>query len=180
MSTLRNQENDFKSCSLWCAGFSYWITFSLSEIGPLKDEIMITSLFLGLSHTPSTPHLSCHSPHLTPYRNSSLLESPSHLFVAFKLVFFFSALGEMGKGSMVMWQMEGAQGITSVKILLNKSFFPPNLSMFHSHWGFCNLEISKIYRTYLLSAIFLSLSFLVPCWLLISEIQIGKEYAVGI
>ena len=51
----------------------------------------------------------------------------------------------MGKGSRVMWQIEGAQGITSVKILLNKSFFPPNLSMFHSHWGFCNLEISTVY-----------------------------------
>ena len=51
----------------------------------------------------------------------------------------------MGKGSRVMWQIEGAQGITSVKILLNKSFSPPNLSMFHSHWGFCNLEISTVY-----------------------------------
>ena len=51
----------------------------------------------------------------------------------------------MGKGSRVMWQMGGAQGIKSVKILLNKSFFPPNLSMFHSYWSFCNLEISTVY-----------------------------------
>jgi len=44
-----------------------------------------------------------------------------------------------------MWQMGGAQGIKSVKILLNKSFSPPNVFMFHSYWGVCNLEISKVY-----------------------------------
>ena len=51
----------------------------------------------------------------------------------------------MGKGSRVRWQMGGAQGIKSVKISLNESFSPPNLSMFHSYWGFCSLEISKVY-----------------------------------
>ena len=45
--------------------------------------------FFGLSHTPSTPRLTCHSLHLTPYRSSFLLESPFHLFVALKLVFSF-------------------------------------------------------------------------------------------
>ena len=75
---------------MMCWFFSYWITFSLSKIWSLKDEIIIISLFLvSLSHTPSTPHLTCHSLHLTPYRSSFLLESPCHLFVALKLVFSF-------------------------------------------------------------------------------------------
>ena len=59
------------------------------QIWSLKNQIMIMSLFLGFSHTPSTPRLSCHSPHLTPYRSSSLLESPFRLSVALKLVFSF-------------------------------------------------------------------------------------------
>ena len=70
-------------------GFSYWFTFSLSKIGSLEDEIMIVSLFLGLSlilHP--LPVLAATHP-LTPYRSSSLLESPFRLSVALKLVFSF-------------------------------------------------------------------------------------------
>ena len=75
---------------MMCRFFPYWITFSVSKIWSLKDEIIIISLFLvSLSHTPFTPHLTCHSLHLAPYRSSFLLESPFHLFVALKLVFSF-------------------------------------------------------------------------------------------
>ena len=38
----------------------------------------------------------------------------------------------------------------------------------------------KVYMACLLSALFLSFSFFIACWLLISEIQIGKAYAVSI
>ena len=74
--------------------------------------------------------------------------------------------------------MGEAQGIKGIKISLNKCLV--SKSMLHPYWGFCNLEFSKIYMACLLSALFLSLSFFIACWLLISEIQIGKEYAVGI
>ena len=91
MSTLRNQGKYFKNCSLWFVGFFFFsldYLFSV-QIGSLKDEIMIMSLFLGLSlilHP--LPVLAATHP-LTPYRSSSLLESPFHLFVALKLVFSF-------------------------------------------------------------------------------------------
>ena len=147
MSTLRNQENYLKSCSLWCAGFPLLdYLFSVQNMGSEGWNHYHQSFLWSVSHMSSTPCLTCHSFHLIPYRSYLLLESPFHLFVALKLFFFFfSALGEMGKGSRVRWQMGGAQGIKSVKISLNESFSPPNLSMFHSYWGFCSLEISKVY-----------------------------------
>ena len=148
------------------------------QIWSLKDEIMILSLFLGLSLTLFTPRSTYHSPHLTPYTSSSLLECPFHLFVAFKIISSFLHLGVLGKGSSVRWQMGEAQGIKGVKIWWNK--YLVSKSMFHHYWGFCNLEISKIYTTCLLSAIFLSLSFFCSLLASISEIQIGMEYAVGI
>ena len=50
----------------------------------------------------------------------------------------------MGKGSRVVWQMGGAQGMECVKILWNESFFP-QIFLFHSYWGFFSLEISTVY-----------------------------------
>ena len=91
MSTLRNQGNYFKNCSLWFVGFFFFsldYLFSV-QIWSLKDEIMIMSLFLGLYHTPSTPHLTYHSSHLTPYRSSSLLECHFHLFGALRIISSF-------------------------------------------------------------------------------------------
>ena len=92
---------------------------------------MILSLFLGHSHTLSSPRLTYHSPHLTPHRSSSLLEFPFHLFVALKIISSFLHLGELGKGSSVMWQMGEAQGIKGVKILWNK--YLVSKSMFHHY-----------------------------------------------
>ena len=90
MSTLRNQENDFKSCSLWFAGcFPIGLPFLCPNMVPEGWNHDYKSFPWSLSHTPSTPCLSCHSPHLTPYKSSFPLESPFHLFVALKLVFSF-------------------------------------------------------------------------------------------
>lgn len=108
-----------------------------------KDQIMITSLFLGLlpsgsysthsqfnlPHTPSTLHF---------YRSASLLEFPCDPFVALKRVclfvwFFLSVVGEMGKGRRIRWQMVATQGIKCTKNLLDRFFFPPIfLSFIHS------------------------------------------------
>ena len=101
------------------------------QIWSLKDEIMILSLFLGLSLTLFTPRSTYHSPHLTPYTSSSLLECPFHLFVAFKIISSFLHLGVLGKGSSVRWQMGEAQGIKGVKIWWNK--YLVSKSMFHHY-----------------------------------------------
>ena len=132
MSTLRNQENYFKSCSLWCAGFPLLdYLFSVQNMGSEGWHHYHQSFLWSLSHMSSTPCLTCHSLHLTPYRSYFLLESPFHLFVALKLGFFFFFFSflhweKMGKRSRVRWQMGGAQGIKSVKISLNESF-PPQI-----------------------------------------------------
>ena len=94
MSTLRNQANYFKIILYDLQGFFSPLDYLFSvQVGSLKDEIMITSLFLGLSLTLFTPHLTYHSPHLTPYRSFSILECPFHLFVALKI---FSSLLHWG------------------------------------------------------------------------------------
>ena len=40
---------------MMCRVFSYWITFSLSKIWSLKDEIIIISLFWSLSYSVHSP-----------------------------------------------------------------------------------------------------------------------------
>ena len=50
MSTLRNQANYFKIILYDLQGFFSPLDYLFSvQVGSLKDEIMITSLFLGLS-----------------------------------------------------------------------------------------------------------------------------------
>lgn len=146
-----------------------------------KDQIMITSLFLGLlpsgsysthsqfnlPHTPSTLHF---------YRSASLLEFPCDPFVALKRVclfvcFFLSAVGEMGKGRRIRWQMVATQGIKCTKNMLDRFFFPPNISVFHPFQGFCNLEDSKLCLACLLSVLSSSLSFLAACWLFLKNLN---------
>ena len=73
-----------------CRVFFFSLDYLFSvQIWSLKDEIMILSLFLGLSHTLSSPPLTYHSPHLTPYRSSSLLECHFHLFGALRIISSF-------------------------------------------------------------------------------------------
>ena len=80
------------------------------QIWSLKDEIMILSLFLGLSHTLSSPPLTYHSPHLTPHRSSSLLEFPFHLFVALKIISSFLHWGNWERVAVLGGKREKHRG----------------------------------------------------------------------
>ena len=68
------------------------------------------SFLWSLSHTPSTPHLTYHLPHLTPYRSSSLLEYPFHLFVALKIISSFLHWGNWERVAVLGGKWEQPRG----------------------------------------------------------------------